>query len=103
MSEEKNNEVKIEEPVKVYTKSEIQAFVADLSKNIVDKSPAYLHSVLALNHILRQANLNSILDADLKEQLQDVWKRLKSTGLELQDPPILFPQGSSAASGADGA
>ena len=86
----------LSEPAKVYTKKELTAFVTEIARKVVDKEPAYLHSMLALNHILRQPNLPEILDADVKEQLKDLWVKLKTTGLHLQDPPILFGISDSA-------
>ncbi len=80
----------IEDGPKVYTKAEIEAFVAEIAAKVVDKQPAYLHSMLALNFILRQPNLNDLLDEDLREQLKDIWLKLKTTGMQLQEPPILF-------------
>jgi len=75
---------------KIYTRKELEAFIVEIAAKVVDKEPAYLHSMLAMNHILRQPNLHELLDADLKEQLKDIWLKLKTTGLQLQDPPILF-------------
>ena len=74
----------------VFTKAQLEAFVAEISRKVVDTNPAYLHSMLALNYLLRQPNLKELLDPDLKEQLKDIWLKLKTTGLQLQDPPILF-------------
>ncbi len=93
---ESKTETAATELPKIYTKKELAAFVTEIAGKVVDKEPAYLHSMLAMNHILRQPNLHELLDADLKEQLKDVWLKLKTTGLQLQDPPILFgiPEGS---------
>lgn len=87
---------------KVYTKREVQLFVADVSKRVLEPGTSHLHSVLALNHMLRQSNMPELLDADLKEQMKDLWIKLKSTGMQLNDPPILFGVGgaSSAAPAA---
>jgi len=95
MAEEKKDGSSVE-PAKLYSKKELQAFVAEISRKVVDKEPAYLHSMLAMNHILRQPNLPELLDGDLKDQLKDLWVKLKTTGLNLQDPPILFGIGDSA-------
>ena len=84
------------EATKLYTKKEFEAFAAEIARKVVDKEPAYLHSMLAMNHILRQPNLPEVLDADLKDQLKDLWLKLKTTGLNLQDPPILFGLGENS-------
>ena len=90
MSEASKNKESAPEAQKVYTKTEIEAFVAEIGRKVVDTNPAYLHSMLALNHILRQPNLKEQLDDELLEQLKDIWLKLKTTGLLLQDPPVLF-------------
>ncbi len=83
-------EVKAEE-LKLYTKKEIEAFIAEIGKKIVSDKPAYMHSMLAINQLLRQPNLPKLMDDELKEQLKDIWlKLIKSTGLQLANPPILF-------------
>ena len=91
-----NQESKTVETPRVYNRAELVAFIGEINKQVVDKSPAYLHSILALNHVLRQPNLSQLLDKDIKQQLQDIWAKLKTTGLELQDPPVLFgvPEGT---------
>ncbi|MBP9837600.1 MAG: hypothetical protein KBC84_02690 [Proteobacteria bacterium] len=80
-----------ESAVKVYTKAEIEAFVADISKRVVGTKPLYMHAMLAVNQILRQPNLPDLLDKDLKEQLKDIWlKLIKSTDIQVANPPLLF-------------
>ena len=73
-----------------YTKRELQNFIDELSKQIVQPKPAYLHLIIALNHILRQEDVAVVLDLQMKEQLKDIWLKLKSTGVQLNDPPLLF-------------
>ncbi|MFN8389768.1 MAG: hypothetical protein U0136_05715 [Bdellovibrionota bacterium] len=75
---------------KLYTKPELEAFIAEIGRKVVDKNPAYLHSMLAVNHLLRQPNLKEVLDEEMKEQLKDIWVKLKTTGITLNDPPVLF-------------
>lgn len=73
-----------------YTKAEILDFIGEINKQIVGSSKSTMHSLLALNHILRAPNARQVVDADLKQQLKDIWLKLKSSGLQLQDPPLLF-------------
>jgi hypothetical protein len=73
-----------------YTKAEIVDFIAEINKQIVSSTKSTMHSLLAINHILRAPNARQVVDADLKQQLKDIWLKLKSSGLQLQDPPLLF-------------
>ena len=89
---------------RAYTREEIVDFIGEINKQIVGSSKSTMHSLLALNHILRAPNAREVIDGDLKTQLKDIWLKLKSIGLQLQDPPILFgaPQVSDFAEAEDG-
>ena len=79
------------EDKKTFTKAELESFVGDIARRVVDSNSAYLHSFLALNQVLRQPEIAHILDDELREQMKDIWvKLMKSTGLQMENPPILF-------------
>ncbi len=77
------------------TLEEVRAFVADIEQTVADSDDAYLNSVIALNQVLRLPNAEALLDEALKEQMRALWVKLRSTGIKLNDPPILFglPEG----------
>lgn len=75
---------------KQMTKKELTSFLAEIEKQVVASDKNYLPSMLALNEVLRQPNAAKLLDKALKDQARDLWVKIKSTGLELTDPPILF-------------
>ena len=58
------------ESVKKYTKKELKGFVADLTDKVENSNSAYLHSLIAINQILRSPQIDSILDDALKVQLK---------------------------------
>jgi hypothetical protein len=35
-------------------------------------------------------NVGELFDEDLKAQAKDIWVKLKSTGVQLSDPPFMF-------------
>lgn len=74
---------------------EVRAFVGEIEQTVADSKDAYLNSVIALNQILRLPNAEALLDEQLKEQMRALWVKLRSTGIKLNDPPILFglPEG----------
>ena len=90
----------VEEP-KIYTKKEVQTFIAEISQRVLEPNTSHLHSVLAINHLLRQSNMPELLDGDLRDQLKDLWIKLKSTGVQLNDPPLLFTPTPSGMPSAD--
>ena len=79
-----------QEKQKKFTKKHIRAYLADIEEQVVGSDTAYLPSVIALNEILREPNADTLLDRDLKNQMRDLWVKLKSTGIQLSDPPLLF-------------
>ena len=83
-------ETERQEGPKKYTRAEIQAFLADIAERVVDSDPAILHSVIALNHLLRQPEAKELFDDDIREQLADLWLKIKASGLHLDNPPLLF-------------
>lgn len=83
MAEENNKK-------KQMTKKEITSFLSEIEQQVIASDKNYLHSMLALNEILRQPNTGKLLDKALKDQAKDLWAKIKSTGIELEDPPILF-------------
>ncbi len=74
----------------LYTREDVKRFVSDISKRILESNSGYLHSLITLNTLLRLPNAEDLLDVELKNQLRDLWTKLKSTGLQITDPPILF-------------
>ncbi len=86
MTEEAN---KTEVP-QLTSKDEVRSYLAELEKRVIDSEGAYLHSILALNHLLRLPNAAELIDDKMKAQMKDLWLKLKSTGIKLADPPLLF-------------
>lgn len=75
---------------KLLSRTEVAAYLTDIAKKILDTKSSNLHSMLALNDLLRQPNANELFTGELKDQAKDIWLKLKSTGLQVNDPPILF-------------
>lgn len=73
-----------------YSKEELKAYLADIERKLVESNGAYMHSLVALNEILRHPDVPALLDPELKSQMQDIWIKLKSTGIQLAEPPLLF-------------
>ncbi|HQH28086.1 MAG TPA: hypothetical protein PLP17_11865, partial [Oligoflexia bacterium] len=63
-----------------YTKEQIVAYLAEIEEKVLGSNEAYLHSVLALDRILRDPHAGDLLDDNLKAQMKDLWRKLKSSG-----------------------
>lgn len=78
------------EDVKLYTKEELKGFICDIETQIVENNVPTIHAMLALNHIMHSANAHEIVDDAMKQQLRDIWSKVKASGLHIADPPSLF-------------
>ena len=89
--------------VKVYSKEDIEAYVSELEKNISESNNLVMHSLLAINHILRLPNAPELLTEDLQSRLKELWLKVKMAGLQLDEPPLLFgiPEMAKAESNND--
>ena len=72
------------------SKEELQKTLEIIASSVVTSQSSYIQSMILLDHMLRLPNAREIFDAELKEQARDLWVKMKSTGLQLNDPPILF-------------
>ena len=76
-------------------KAEVKKFVADIEKMVAARAGADMASLIALNSLLCLPNAEELFDDELKSAVKDLWISLKSYGIELDDPPLLFglPEG----------
>ena len=88
-SENKREENGSLEVQKIYTREEVQEALSSIAQQVVGSQTAYLHSMVLLNQLLRLPNAVELFDADLKSQARDLWVKIKSSGLQLADPPLL--------------
>lgn len=81
--------------VEQYTRKHVQEALSTIAARVVESQSAYMHAMLLLNELLRLPNARELFDDDLKEQARDLWLKVKSTGLQLNDPPLLFGEKSA--------
>jgi hypothetical protein len=86
--------------IKNYSREDVQSILDNVASKIVESNTPYMHSMLLLDHLLRSPNAHEIFDKDLKDQARDLWLKVKSTGLQLSDPPFLFEQSGKDGVGA---
>lgn len=70
------------------TKEDIQKILERLAGSVVNSQ--FIQSMILLDQVLRQPNTRELFDSDMKDQARDLWVKMKSTGLQLNDPPLLF-------------
>ncbi len=72
------------------TRESISKALDSVARSVVGTQSSYMHSMILLDNIFRLPNARELFDDDLKEQAKDLWLKIKSTGLQLNDPPLLF-------------
>jgi hypothetical protein len=73
-----------------YTREDLKSLLERISSEMVEREDVYLHSMLALDRIFRLPQADELLDEELKQQARDLWTKVKSKGVNLEDPPLLF-------------
>jgi hypothetical protein len=71
-------------------REELAEFLAEIGSAILSTEGASMHAVAALNHLLRAPDAPELFDDELKELARDLWLKIKSAGIQLNDPPLLF-------------
>ncbi len=72
------------------SKEMLVEYINDIAERTLQEDESKLHSVIAINQILSDNDKLSMLDEEMKEQLRDIWSRIKGAGIQLVDPPVLF-------------
>ena len=77
------------------TKKQVKAYLADIEKKVINREGADMASLVAINDLLSLPNAEQLLDTELRTQIKDLWIKLKSGGIQVDDPPLLFglPEG----------
>ena len=72
------------------TKKEVKTYLADISEKLAEAELPHLHTLVALDRLFRLPNAREIFDEDLSSQAKQLWHKLKASGIDLTDPPLLF-------------
>ena len=75
---------------KISNSTDLKAFFRLLLDKMKDDSAAPIYVVGAMNHALTLPNIYEYLDNEGRELARDIWLRLKQSGLQVRNPPLLF-------------
>ena len=70
--------------------AELKQFLQKILDRLSDKSAASVNALASMKWILAQPNIYSLLDPTNKEMARDIWLRIKQSGFNIKNPPILF-------------
>ena len=74
----------------VSTKSELKKYLQRIRDRMGEEVAAPIFAMAALNQILCMPTIYTLLDNENKEIARDIWLRLKKSGMQLRNPPMLF-------------
>lgn len=75
---------------KISTKGDLKNFLMGIRDKMTDNVAAPVYAMSAMNHLLGMSEIYALLDNENKEIARDIWLRLKQSGLQLRNPPLLF-------------
>lgn len=87
---EKTESLNGNSPEAITTKQELKEFLISLREKLNDESTATIFAMSALSYVLNLPNIYELFDQDTKECARDLWLRLKTAGMQIKDPPLLF-------------
>jgi|GEM_PF-898151 len=104
--EEQKKSSKIEEAVSediggLTSKEDLKSFLLNIRDKISEEQAASVYAMAAFNNILNSATIYELLDDENKELARNIWLRLKQSGLQLRNPPLLFGDDEIRASGGE--
>lgn len=71
-------------------KPELKAYLQKIKDRLSDKTIAPVHALAAMKWVLAQPSVYELLDASNKELARDVWLRIRQSGFQVKNPPLLF-------------
>lgn len=75
---------------RAYTKEEFESYLSLIEQKLLNSDDSYMHAVLSLNDLLQKSDAPDILDESLAKRAREVWGKIKSMGIVIADPPLLF-------------
>ncbi len=68
----------------------IEEFLNEIEAKINTESDVTMHTMLAINDLLRNSKTPQSLTDATKERIKTIWNKISLTGLELNQPPLIF-------------
>jgi len=69
---------------------ELKKFLVSIREKMAEEVGSPIYALTALNYVMNMANINTLLDKESKEVARDIWLRLRQSGFQLRQPPLLF-------------
>ena len=74
----------------ITTKADLKAFLANVVDKMSDQVAAPIYAMAAMQHVFNLPNIYELLDKTNREVARDIWLRLKQSGMQVRNPPMIF-------------
>ena len=81
----------------ISTKAEMKSFLSTVRDKLFAGNASPIQALSALQYTFKLSNVYEILDKSNKEIAKEIWVKLKQSGIQLKNPPILFGGDDTAA------
>lgn len=88
-----------EEFGKIATPADLKAFLQSILDKMKDEGLAGIYTASAMNFVLNLPQAYELLNNENRELARDIWLRLKQTGFQIKNPPLLFSETDGTVDG----
>jgi hypothetical protein len=85
----------VEGGAKIGTSAELKSFLSNMLDKIKEDAAPAIYIASAMNQVLNMPDIYTLLDNETRELARDIWLRLKASGFQVKNPPVLFPEGDT--------
>ena len=78
---------------KIASAADLKNFLQTILDKLKEESAASIYAASAMNFVLNLPQVYEFLSNENRELARDIWLRLKQSGLQLRNPPLLFSEG----------
>ena len=79
---------------KISSKNELKTYLAEIKEKLAAKKAAPVYVASSMQYIFTLPNIDEVMDKANLETCRGIWMKLKEAGMQLHNPPILFPDGA---------
>lgn len=76
----------------ITNRADLKKFLTHVQDKMMNDAAPPLYVMSALNYVLNHPNVYELMDQECREIARELWLRLKKSGLQLRNPPLLFPE-----------
>ena len=84
-------------PDEITSKTDLRQFLTALKARMEGREIAPVYAFNAMQHIFNLPDVSALLDQENQDLAKAVWLKLKQAGVQLDNPPLLFPDTSDGS------